>query len=224
MTNILLLVLPQISAIIVFMKLSIAIAVAFLANLRTVSASSTFKVVKGFLSNSELDHFLQVKPTEEGHYNRIHGLTKIDASLVDRLKGVGAAKSVQTGHNAEIKTTHLTQSSAPHIDHVEDQEDFSWDVVEEEVSFVFLNDNPNAFFVHGEDRIPVVAGNMVIFRGGQVKHYTEVESGEVHLLGPFGARSLESVGSGGGTKASKSAKASKSKARTRAARALKVID
>jgi hypothetical protein len=217
-------VLPQISTILVIMKLSIAVAVAFLTNLGTVSASSAFKVAKGFLSNSELDHFLQVKPTEQGHYNRIHGLTKIDASLVDRLKGVGAAKSVQTGHNAEIKTTHLTQSSAPHIDHVEDQEDFSWDVVEEEVSFVFLNDNPNAFFVHGEDRIPVVAGNMVIFRGGQVKHYTEVESGEVHLLGPFGARSLESVGMNGhAVKVSKVSKSSNPhKARTR--RALKLID
>jgi hypothetical protein len=217
-------VLPQISAIVVIMKLSIALAIAFLTNLGTVSASSAFKVVKGFLSNSELEHFLQVKPTEQGHNNRIHGLTKIDASLVDRLKEVGAAKSVQTGHSAEIKTTHLTQSSVPHVDNVEDQEDSSWDVVEEEVSLVFLNDNPNAFFVHGEDRIPVVAGNMVVFRGGQVRHYTEVESGEVHLLGPFEAHSLQFVGSGGGTKASKSAKASKSKARTRAARALKVID
>jgi hypothetical protein len=60
------------------MKLSIAITIPFLANLGTVSASSTFKLVKGFLSNSELDHFLQVKPTEQGHYNRIHGLTKQD--------------------------------------------------------------------------------------------------------------------------------------------------
>jgi hypothetical protein len=113
----------------------------------------------------------------------------------------------------------------PHIDN------FSrGGVVEGEVSFVFLNDNPNAYFVHGEDRIPVVAGNMVIFRGGQVKHYTEVESGEVHLLGPFGARSLEFVWSAGGgdggvcppadTKSTKSTKkVSKSmfpKARTRA--------
>jgi hypothetical protein len=94
----------------------------------------------------------------------------------------------------------------------------------EEVSFVFLNDNPNAFFVHGDDRIPVVAGNMVIFRGGQVKHYTEVESGEVHLLGPFGARSLESVGMNGhAVKVSKVSKSSNPhKARTR--RALKLID
>jgi hypothetical protein len=51
--------------------------------------------------------------------------SKIDASLFDRLEGVGAAKSVQTGHNVEIRTTHLTQSSAPHIDHVKDQEDLS---------------------------------------------------------------------------------------------------
>jgi hypothetical protein len=173
---------------------------------------------------------LTVKPTEHGHYNRMHGLTKIDASLVDRLKGVGAAKSVQTGHNTEIKTTHLTQSSAPHIDHVEDQEDFSWDVVEEEVSLIFLNDNPNAFFVHGEDRIPVVAGNMVFFHGGQVMHCTEVDSGEVHLLGPFKTHSLEFVvGMPADTKSAKASKASgptksSNKARARATRALKVLD
>jgi hypothetical protein len=209
------------------MKLSIAVTVAFFANLGTVlvSASSSFKVVKGFLSNSELDHFLQVKPTEKGNRNRMHGFTKIDASFVDRLEGVGAAKSVEKVHekvhNAEIKTTHLTQSSVPHVDR------FSrGGVVEgEEVSFVFLNDNPNAFFVHGDDRIPVVAGNMVIFRGGQVKHYTEVESGEVHLLGPFGASSLESVGmpipsDAESTKSAKASKESSPKARrTKAMRA-----
>jgi hypothetical protein len=211
------------------MKLSIAVAVAVLANLRTVSASSTFKVAKGLLSNSKLDHFLQVKATEQGHCNRMHGLTKIGASLVDRLKEAGAAKSVQTGHIAEIKTTHLTQSSAPHVDH-EDKEDFSWDVVEEEVSFFFLNDNPNAFFVHGEDRIPVVAGNMVFFHGGQVMHCTEVDSGEVHLLGPFKTHSLEFVvGMPADTKSAKASKASgptksSNKARARATRALKVLD
>jgi hypothetical protein len=224
--HILLFVLPQI-AILVVVKLSIAVTVAFLANLGTVlvSASSSFKVVKGFLSNSELDHFLQVKPTEKGNRNRMHGFTKIDASFVDRLERVLAAKSVQNVHNAEIKTTHLTQSSVPHIDHFT-----RGGVVEGDVAFVFLNDNPNAFFVHGDDRIPVVAGNMVIFRGGQVKHHTEVESGEVHLLGPFGASSLESVEMPipSDTKSTKSAKASKESSpkarRTKATRAFKLFD
>jgi hypothetical protein len=65
---------------------------------------------------------------------------------------------------------------------------------------------------------------MVIFRGGQVKHYTEVESGEVHLLGPFGARSLESVGGNGhAVKASKVSKVSKS-SNPHTRRALKLIE
>jgi hypothetical protein len=66
---------------------------------------------------------------------------KIDASFVDRLKGVGAAKSFQTGHNAEMKITHLTQSTVPHVDqHIRAGE------IEGEVSLVFWNDNPNACF------------------------------------------------------------------------------
>jgi hypothetical protein len=219
--HILLFVLPQI-AILVVMKLSIAVTVAFLANLGTllVLASSSFKVVKGFLSNSELDHFLQVKPTEQDCWNRMHGLTKIDASFVDRLEGVGAAKSVQNVHNAEIQTTHLTQLSVPHIDHFT-----RGGVVQGEVLFVFLNDNPNASFFHGKDCIPVVAGNMVIFRGGQIKHCTEVASSKVHLLGPFGASSLESVGmpipsDAESTKSAKASKESSPKAsRTKAMRA-----
>jgi hypothetical protein len=49
---------------------------------------------------------------------------------------------------------------------------------------VFLNDNEDAFFKHGEEQVPVVAGNLVSFPG-DVPHSTTVNSGEVYLLGPF---------------------------------------
>jgi hypothetical protein len=55
------------------------------------------------------------------------------------------------------------------------------------VRFVFLNDNDDAFFKHGEEQVPVVAGNLVTFPG-DVPHSTIVNSDEVYLLGPFDER------------------------------------
>jgi hypothetical protein len=72
--------------------LCIAITVAFLANIgMVVSASSRFKVVKGFLSDSELDHFLQVKTTEQQKTNTIECMAspKLTLRLLIAWKELG---------------------------------------------------------------------------------------------------------------------------------------
>ncbi|KAG7339041.1 hypothetical protein IV203_021492 [Nitzschia inconspicua] len=55
----------------------------------------------------------------------------------------------------------------------------------EEVGFVFLNSNPDATFIYGsEQRVTAKKGSLVTFNGS-VPHHTVVNSGEVHMVGPF---------------------------------------
>ena len=61
------------------------------------------------------------------------------------------------------------------------------------VAFVFLNTNPDAHFELDGECVPAVKNNLVAFNGGQ-SHRTVVNGGEVRLLGPFHAKSLEAVG------------------------------
>ena len=44
--------------------------------------------------------------------------------------------------------------------------------------------------MYGDKSVPVVAGSMVAFDGHLTFHNTEIEDGEVHLLGPFESRKL----------------------------------
>ena len=63
---------------------------------------------------------------------------------------------------------------------------------DEKVLFMFLEDNEEAYFEIGEDRIPVMKGTMIAFEGQSVSHKTVVPSGtEVRLLGPFATRDLQ---------------------------------
>lgn len=63
--------------------------------------------------------------------------------------------------------------------------------IEEHVFIMFLNSNPNATFVHGDTKVPVEQGNLVLFRA-DVDHNTVIENGEVRFVGPIEIRSLAS--------------------------------
>ena len=65
--------------------------------------------------------------------------------------------------------------------------------VEDKVGFVFMNDNPDATFVYGEEKVSVEAGKLVVF-DGIVPHNTIVNRGTVQLAGPFQLRSFLTVG------------------------------
>ena len=56
-------------------------------------------------------------------------------------------------------------------------------------------DDPDAHFELDGECVPVVKNNLVAFNGGHSKHRTVVNGGEVQLLGPFHAKSMEPVGS-----------------------------
>jgi hypothetical protein len=77
-----------------------------------------------------------------------------------------------------VRTTQLHQdrfvdSGKPLSDH------------DTKVGFVFLEDNQNAYFIHGDQRISVEKGKFVAFDGG-VPHQTVLGSKTpVRLMGPF---------------------------------------
>jgi hypothetical protein len=64
--------------------------------------------------------------------------------------------------------------------------------VKDEVSFIFLNTNLSATFVYANSKVPVVAGNLIKFKG-DVDHQTLISTGQVHLAGPFHLSSLQAV-------------------------------
>lgn len=76
----------------------------------------------------------------------------------------------------------LTHTSPAHSDHYLD----SKEVVNgnNQVAFIMLNSNHDACFQHGETSVPVIEGNLVHF-DGKMEHNTVINSGFVHLLGPF---------------------------------------
>jgi hypothetical protein len=53
------------------------------------------------------------------------------------------------------------------------------------VGFAFLEDNPDAIFVHGDATVPVQKGSLVVFLG-VIPHQTRIYSHQpVRFLGPF---------------------------------------
>jgi hypothetical protein len=58
------------------------------------------------------------------------------------------------------------------------------DMVEGLVGFVYLNDNENATFIHGDTSVTPQKGRLLVF-DGNVHHQTIIQSGKVSILGPF---------------------------------------
>jgi hypothetical protein len=88
----------------------------------------------------------------------------------------------------EVRTSFINRTTDAHLDRVKG-------TGHEYVSFVFLNTNDDAYFVHGDTEVPAVAGSMVTF-AGDVYHHTRVNSGHIHLLGPFDSKTYEPIGCG----------------------------
>lgn len=60
--------------------------------------------------------------------------------------------------------------------------------VEGKTGFVFLSDEKDAYFVHGDVHVPVKQGALVTFQGSE-EHYTVIPPGKtVQILGPFAMR------------------------------------
>ena len=181
------------------MKFSSVLAFLIIPNV-TAQVVDIVQVEDDFLSKEEIKHFRK--------YNRalseqttllpgdtIRGEVRVPNSIANRLTEVYWG---QTCHKEEscsnptwgagVPTRIITQSTAPHVDMFLESGMYVTD--EDRVAFVFLNDNPDARFRHGDVDVPVEEGRLVYFNGNVI-HKTVVENGSVHLLGPFNLRNLK---------------------------------
>ena len=124
---------------------------------------------------------------------RHQGKVAIPSKLVRRLAAVSSGGNDSCSRVSEkdviITTSLLEKTSNPHKDRLGST------IVEDDVGFIFLNNNEDATFVHGNVRTPVKSGSLVAFKG-DILHNTIVPRGKVELLGPFALESLLPVGGG----------------------------
>ena len=95
---------------------------------------------------------------------------------------------------SSIQTRVMTASSALHSDRYVNG-DMRGGPLNERVSFLILNDNSQAKFLHGDNEVPIKKGSLVTF-DGNVKHRTIIDQGVVNLLGPWAVDTKFSVGVG----------------------------
>jgi hypothetical protein len=157
------------------------------------------RIEENTLTNGECERLVQSAPegafndTRLGHLHFTY-LTA-DENLLETLFGTGTEHS-----SCEIPIFHVLEASKPHQDRCNDEDsnmETYGTIVDEEVILLFLNDNPNAFFHYGEEKIPLKCGTKLVFHGGYT-HHVEVNSGVVKFLGPVTSSTCSFVGCGGG--------------------------
>jgi hypothetical protein len=158
--------------------------------------ASDLHVVEDFLTDCEIDQLLHVEIDTLYTETKSFGAGCISGSVVERLQ-LATGKECRSDDEdweagANIATSFINGTTNRHQDYY-DPEIIGGEPVSDEVAFIFLNDNPDAEFVHGEIKVPVVAGSLVTFMGN-VEHNTVVRSGSVRLAGPFQLSSLAFVG------------------------------
>jgi len=180
------------------MKIAAAI-VLFLLGTLSVAAGDPLEVIEDVFSPEECKE-LRNKPSDldltlkTHHSGRHQGKVDLPLSFIRRLQEApsnlfGSTDEVGGQETLTVTTSFITNSTNRHKDHTRDGV-----LVKEPVGFLFLNDNPDASFIHGTSpSVPVKAGTMVTFRG-DVPHHTVVRNGIVRLLGPFAMSSFQPVG------------------------------
>ena len=128
-----------------------------------------------------------------GSYSR--GTSLIKSKLKKILmktanQDIGAcAASIDKSEWHEVQTTYLTGTSNYHQDHKHND----GSLVEDQVGFIALNTNDDAYFDHPDMKVPIREGAFIRFNGSD-PHRTVVNKGTVRLLGPFDLKSFSKVG------------------------------
>ena len=173
------------------------LAAILLACPSLVSAISSVKVSQGFLVQKEIEYYKSIPVSVDNEdsceaSDRIFGHVNLEKAFRRRIEEAsGKTCTDETKKHADevkVRTSLIHRTTDRHLDRVNN-------VGHEFVSFIFLNSNDDAYFHHGDTKVPVVAGNMVTFPG-DAYHHTEVPRGEVHLLGPFDSNTYEPIGCG----------------------------
>ena len=188
------------------MKVSFEVSAVVLYILMALLAitSSALKVKESFLSKQEISHFRKRIPGVSNNTQKLrsssnarrHGVASLPTSLAHRMISsfctdgdCGNSSNVdRIDFDLKVRTSLLDGSTPDLVDHFPDG-----DQVHGDVGFVFLNDNPDAYFQHGRNRVSVKAGKLVTFNGN-VTHNTVIRRGQVQLLGPFDMVTFKAVG------------------------------
>ena len=149
----------------------------------------SLKVEELVLTEEECLHLIDATAEEEfdnGTVSNYRSFIKIDVAedFYQKLRDPSLARDGKL----EVPISRVLQTTTPHRDgyygsaHLGVQDGA---LVDEEVTLLFLNDNPGSNFVYGEEKIPVKCGTKVTFNGGYT-HNTEVlAGGTVKFLGPL---------------------------------------
>jgi hypothetical protein len=113
----------------------------------------------------------------------------VGRDIVNKFKGM--LGQLLVANFDVLPSVTIKKSTPPHVDcH------YNWDGGVEHgscgphigpagrVGYVFMNDNPDAYFQHGDVSLPVKEGTFISFRG-DIPHNTIVNKGTVTLLGPM---------------------------------------
>ena len=116
----------------------------------------------------------------------------LSAESIHKIKETMGILPVSSPTGMFVATTKIQKTTQPHTDYYTDAQGIVRPA-EKDTVFVFMNDNPDAYFHYGETSVPIKKGSLVRFNGLQ-PHNTVIGSGTVELLGPFEGDWLSALG------------------------------
>ena len=144
-----------------------------------------------------LQHHLVIMDSSDpyGGSSYARGVSLIKSELKNLLmktanQEVGAS-SMDPSEWHEVQTTFLSSTSDYHQDRKYNDDNLV--VVDDQVGFLALNTNDDAYFDHPDMKVPIREGAFIRFKGSD-HHRTVVNKGIVKLLGPFDLKSFGKVG------------------------------
>mmetsp|Transcript_5740 Transcript_5740/g.8821 ORF Transcript_5740/g.8821 Transcript_5740/m.8821 type:complete len:227 (+) Transcript_5740:239-919(+) len=197
-----------------------SVHVVVVADDRHVSTLDSTRLFPGADFKDDIDAATQssdASNNRQSYDSKVYGKASVFPAFIRKMQqATGRSVDLPEGysfHDVEVQTLYLTETSVRHIDaRVEGMTPLE-DSDESLTAFYVQESTADAYFETDDDElcIPYVEGSAIFFNGG-LPHHSIVKSGAVKLVGPFLLSTLESVGSGGGTKGSKEAVGEKSKA------------
>ena len=162
-----------------------------------LSSAAVERQLASFISDSEIQEIFaaaQNYPTDAKDAPRwVGGVTP--NSLLRRLVAetpVNFRRGLRLDEDGnppfQIKT--MTETTDLHVDTHSEDSCFKSVYPQETSTLVFLNTNKDAYFLHGEERVPVEAGRLVNFRADEPHQTVVNEGGHVQILVPFTHREL----------------------------------
>jgi len=165
--------------------------------LLTFADAKVLHEIREFASPNEIETIIKschtMSPKSGGVRKKVpvHADAIFPPELVARVSELidpASPRSVTATATAGLVKT-MSMTTEPHVDAYTESGDA---VVDEFVSFIFLNTNPDAEFVHGDQSVPVEAGKLVTFPGDEA-HNTVIRRGLVQIAGPFASSSGKPV-------------------------------